>query len=136
MPFLARWPARLSGGLVTNHTVAFCDVFATFAALIGQEPLPDGVAQDSVSFAGLLLEPEEKRPARPPILHDGETIRVGEWKLLTSKRGRGFGASKGVKYSPELYHLKDDLSEQNNLADQMPEKVEALRRLIEEWTAQ
>ena len=87
VPFLARWPARVSGGVVTNHTVAFCDVFATFAALAGQESIPEGVARDSVSFAGLLLEPEGKLPARRPILHDSKTIRAGEWKLLTSKRG-------------------------------------------------
>lgn len=136
VPFLARWPARVRGGMVTNHTVAFCDVFATFAALAGQESIPDGVARDSVSFAGLLLEPEGKLPARRPILHDSETIRAGEWKLLTSKKGRGFGAPKGVKYSVELYHLKEDLSERNNLADQMPEKVEALLGLIEDMLAQ
>jgi len=133
MPFLARWPARLSGGLVTNHTVAFCDVFATFAALVGQEPLPDGVARDSVSFAGLLLRPEEKLPSRPPILHDSETIRAGDWKLLMSKKGRGFGASKGVKYSPELYHLKEDLSERNNLYREHPEVVEEIRALLESY---
>ena len=133
MPFLARWPARLSGGLVTNHTVAFCDVFATFAALVGQEPLREGVARDSVSFAGLLLRPEEKLPSRPPILHDSETIRAGDWKLLMSKKGRGFGASKGVKYSPELYHLKEDLSERNNLYREHPEVVEEIRALLESY---
>jgi arylsulfatase A-like enzyme len=133
MPFLARWPARLSGGLVTNHTVAFCDVFATFAALIGQEPLREGVARDSVSFAGLLLRPEEKLPPRPPILHDSETIRAGDWKLLTSKKGRGFGASKGVKYSPELYHLKEDLSERNNLYREHPEVAEEIRAILESY---
>ena len=133
MPFLARWPARLSGGLVTNHTVAFCDVFATFAALVGQKPLREGVARDSVSFAGLLLRPEEKLPSRPPILHDSETIRAGDWKLLTSKKGRGFGASKGVKYSPELYHLKEDLSERNNLYREHPEVVEEIGALLESY---
>lgn len=133
MPFIARWPARLSGGAVTNHTVAFCDVFATFAALIGEEQLPEGVARDSVSFAGLLLRPEEKLPPRPPIIHDSETIRVGDWKLLTSKKGRGFGASKGVNYSAELYYLKEDLSERNNLYREHPEMVEKMRALLESY---
>ncbi len=136
MPFLVRWPEKVGAGSVTDHTVAFSDVFATFAELAGQESIPEGVARDSVSFAGLFLDPNAKLPARSPILHDAATIRADEWKLLTSKKGRGFGAPKGVKYGTELYNLNEDLSEENNLADQMPEKVEALKGLIEEMLAQ
>jgi arylsulfatase A-like enzyme len=33
----------------------------------------------------------------------------------------------------ELYNLKDDLGEQNNLAETMPEKTEELRRMLIEW---
>ena len=32
-----------------------------------------------------------------------------------------------MKYGTELYNLKDDLSEKNNLADKMPEKVKNLQ---------
>ena len=33
----------------------------------------------------------------------------------------------------ELYNLKEDIGEQNNLAKQMPEKVENLRRILYKW---
>jgi len=33
----------------------------------------------------------------------------------------------------ELYNLKDDIGEQHNLADKMPEKVKELRNRLHAW---
>lgn len=131
MPFIVRWPESVKAGFVTDHTVAFADIFATFSELAGQKQLPKGVAEDSVSFAKLLLDPGAELAGRPPILHGERVIRSGDWKLINTKGSRGFGAPK-MKYGTELYNLEDDLSEENNLAETMPEKVEALRSQIQE----
>jgi arylsulfatase A-like enzyme len=127
MPFIARWPERIPAGKTTAHTIAFADVLATFADVSGKQKLPQGAAEDSVSFLPVLLHPDRKHKARPPILHAGKVIRDGDWKLIDTKGGRGFGADRKTQYGIELYNLKDDLSEKNNLADKMPEKVESLR---------
>ena len=51
------------------------------------------------------------------------TIRAGDWKLLEFfEDGR-----------LELYNLKDDLSEKNNLAAKMPEKVKELHQKLIAW---
>lgn len=131
MPFIVRWPAEVKAGSVSRHTVSFADVFATFADLAGQDEVEEGVAQDSVSFAQLLTGSRDDLESRPPILHGERVIRSGKWKLIATKGGRGFGAPK-VPYGIELYNLKEDLSEENNLAGEMPEKVESLRQQIEE----
>ena len=80
----------------------------------------------TLSFLPVLLHPDRKHPPRPPILHEGKVIRDGAWKLIATKGGRGFDADRKVKYGTELYNLKKDLSEKNNLADQMPDKVKSL----------
>ena len=54
-------------------------------------------------------------------------IRDGDWKLIDTKGGRGFGADRKVKYDIELYDIANDLSEKKNLAEKMPAKVESLR---------
>ncbi|MFP6666401.1 MAG: sulfatase-like hydrolase/transferase, partial [Pirellulales bacterium] len=127
MPFIARWPDRIPAGKTTSHTIAFADVLATFAEVSGKRKLPQDAAEDSVSFLPVLLHPGRKHKARPPILHGGKVIRDGDWKLIDTQGGRGFDANRRVKYGVELYNLQDDLSEKNNLADKMPEKVESLR---------
>ena len=130
MPFIARWPERIPAGKTTAHTIAFADVLATVADVAGKQKLPQDAAEDSVSFLPVLLHPERKHTARPPILHADKVIRDGDWKLIDTKGGRGFGADRKAKYGIALYNLKDDLSEKNNLAEKSPEKVESLRSKI------
>ena len=130
MPFIAHWPDRIHAGSRTDHLVAFADLFATFAELTGKPKLPKGAAEDSVSFLPVLLRPERKHKARPPVLHAKQVIRDGDWKLIATRGGRGFDADRKVKYGTELYNLKEDLSEKKNLAAQMPDKVKSLQSKI------
>jgi hypothetical protein len=60
-------------------------------------------------------------------------IRKGDWKLLRM-------SDEGFRQDPtpltdlgtlELYNLKDDIGERNNLASQQPKKV---KELADEWT--
>ena len=127
VPFIAHWPGRIKAGSRSDHTIAFADALATFANAAGRTELPEDMAEDSVSFLHVLLHPDRKHPPRPPILHEGKVIRDGDWKLIATRGGRGFDADRKVKYGTELYNLKDDLSEKNNLAEKMPEKVKNLQ---------
>ena len=57
-------------------------------------------------------------------LHEGNrAMRVGDWKLV---------AAKGDPW--ELYDLRTDRAEQNNLAAKMPDKVKELERVWQEQT--
>jgi len=127
VPFIAHWPGRIKAGTRSDHTIAFADVLATFANAAGRPELPGDAAEDSVSFLQVLLHPDRKHPPRPPILHEDKVIRDGDWKLIATRGGRGFDADRKVKYDTELYNLEDDLSEKNNLAEKMPEKVKSLQ---------
>ena len=127
VPFIAHWPGRISAGSRSDHTIAFADVLATLAKAAGRGELPEDMAEDSVSFLQVLLHPDRKHPPRPPILHESKVMRDGDWKLIATRGGRGFDADRKVKYGTELYNLKDDLSEKNNLAEKMPEKVKNLQ---------
>jgi arylsulfatase A-like enzyme len=105
VPFIAHWPDRVPAGSSTGDLVAFADLFATFAELTGKPKLPQGTAEDSVSFLPVLLHPDRKHKARPPVLHGGRVIREGDWKLIATKGNRGFDADRKVKYGTELYNL-------------------------------
>ena len=130
MPFIARWPGRVPAGQRTDQTIVFSDVLATFAELAGSAKLPSEVAEDSISFLQVLLHPERKHAPRPPILHAAKVIRDGDWKLIDTKGNRGFGANRKVQYDIELFNLRNDLAEKNNLAENMPDQVERLRNKL------
>ncbi|MGE8292425.1 MAG: arylsulfatase, partial [Sphingobacterium sp.] len=53
-----------------------------------------------------------------------QALRKGDWKLILQKVTTG----TPIK---ELYNLKQDPKEQNNVANSNPKKVQELQRLIE-----
>jgi arylsulfatase A-like enzyme len=126
VPFIARWPARVTPGQKTSETICLTDLFATIVELTEQE-MPDGNAEDSYSFAAPLLGKKEKRN-RPPIIHHSGgpgtfAIRKDQWKLIL---GNGSGArtkpvGKPFQKPYQLYNLDHDLGETNNLITQAPE---------------
>jgi len=126
MPFLVRWPRRIAKGSDCRQPVAFSDVFATFAELVESKQLPEGTAEDSISFLPWLVDAGKPRASRPPIIHDRSTIRDGDWKLILPKQRR---KSKN-KSTTELYNLKSDLAEQTNLISQHPKIVERLKQQL------
>jgi arylsulfatase A-like enzyme len=56
----------------------------------------------------------------------GSVIRSGDWKLHHYFEDDGL----------ELYHLKEDISEQHNLVQQHPEKAEELYNLLKTWRSE
>lgn len=123
MPFLARWPARVPKGHECEQTIVFSDLLATLAELVGLQEIPDGMAEDSVSFLPYLFDADKRPAKRPPILHNQATIRDGNWKLILPKRAK----KRRDGEDEQLYDLASDLSEQRNLFSDRPELVEQLK---------
>ena len=87
-------------------------------------------------FRGQSITPLEGRSLVPafanqPVLRDGlywehegnRAVRVGDWKLV----------AKGPAGPWELYDLRADRTEMNDLAAQQPEKVKELAAKWEAW---
>ena len=130
VPFVVKWSGRVKRGFKNDHTIAFADVFATLAEVVGHKEIQTNEAEDSVSFLQAMLQPNQIGQPRSPIMHGGKVIRDGEWKLINTKGSRGFSSDKETKHGIALYNLKDDLAETKNLASAMPHKVDELRAKI------
>lgn len=137
MPFIVRWPGRVKAGTVSDQTICFTDLLATFAEICGAA-LPDEAGPDSFSFVPVLdgVRPAD-RPIRPPIvMHAGSApsmmmIRSGDWKLINGLGSGGFTKPSLIKPKPgepavQLYNLRTDPAETTNLAAQHPDKVKEL----------
>ena len=133
VPFIVRWPGKAPGGHRSNRLVSLTDLFATFADLLSR-PLPRNGAEDSVSFLSALLGDIRDTPRSALVSHSnhGEfAYRDGDWKLVYKNALPNRNKSRGKKRIVELYNLKDDIDESENLAAKKPELVSRLARKLD-----
>ena len=123
VPFLVRWPKGIKKpGRSTNALVGQVDLLATFADLADAK-FPDNAAEDSQSFAKLLLNPKAKHNRLPLINHGNSgrfTITQGDWKLIMAHG----------KNEEELFNLANDPAEATNIIGSHPEKARQLKKKI------
>lgn len=137
VPFVVRWPGVVAPGTTSRQTICLTDLFATCADLIGQ-PVPEGSAEDSVSFLPA-LRGELMDSNRQGVIHHSISghfaYRSGPWKLCLAK-GSGGWSSPGEKQMPkgspaaQLYNLDDDPGETKNLYESRPEIAQHLLRSL------
>lgn len=141
VPFIARWQGRIQPNSVSDEVICLTDLTATIAAIVGAG-LPEDAAEDSYNILPALLGRDQKRPIREAIVHhssDGTfAIRQGEWKLALGLGSHGFSDPKTISPKPgeaagQLYNLKEDPGEKNNLWLQKPERVARLTALLEKY---
>ena len=120
VPFVLKWPAKLPGGIKVNDLVLSLDICPTFIKAAG------GNISEKDNFFGVNIIP----------FLTGQTNKIPhehmEWKYTVSCAIR-YGDWKLIRLPdrlPMLYHLSDDISEQNDVALKYPElTIELLKKL-------
>ncbi|MBL7186234.1 MAG: arylsulfatase [Phycisphaerae bacterium] len=120
VPFIARWPGRIKAGSVSNHASAFWDFLPTCCELAGAD-VPEGV--DGISMVPALLG-RSRRQKKHELFYwefheqgKKQAVRMGNWK------GVRLNVAKKPDGLIELYDLKNDIGERNNVANRHPEIV-------------
>ncbi|TCM14183.1 arylsulfatase A-like enzyme [Novosphingobium sp. PhB165] len=138
IPFIVRWPGKVKPGSLSPATASLTDIMATVAGALALA-LPDDAAEDSFDLDAV-LSGDRRAPVRPNIVDhsvDGIfTIREGNWKLIMGLGSGGFSAPRTVEPAPggplgQLYDLRADPREENNLYQQHPEIVARLTATLE-----
>ncbi len=122
VPAIAWWPGRIAPGL-TDETASTFDLFPTLMDLAGASS--SGIAFDGVSLASLLVEgaPLAQRSLFWKM-REKRAMRRDDWKLVQ------LGAAK-----PELYNLRTDMTEQNDIAAEEPQRVSRMMTEMAAWEA-
>lgn len=115
VPFIVRWPLQIRPGSVSDMPCAAWDLLPTLAEA-GHTDTPKDV--DGVSLVPTLLGGEQtnRHDYLYWELHDKgfkQAMRIDDWKVVRF----------GIKGPPELYNLKNDPGETNNVANQNPDLV-------------
>ncbi|MFT5467410.1 MAG: arylsulfatase A [Verrucomicrobiales bacterium] len=130
VPFLVRWPKIVPAGKVSDTPVCSVDLFPTILEIAGVAP-PDDREIDGLSLVGHFESGGEAQLDRDSLFWHFPHYRHAPGPYSIIRRG-DFKLIKFWTGIHELYDLKNDLSEANNLAETMPEKVKELDRLLVE----
>lgn len=153
-PLIIRWPGVTQPGSRSSEPVIGVDLYPTFVEITGSQHASSQHASSQrdadLQFDGLSLVPLLQDPTaklnRDAIFwhfpcylqgsgdpHGGPfrttpagAIRSGDWKLIEwFESGR-----------QELYHLKTDLAESNDLSKSNPQKLAELQTKMNQWRAE
>ena len=130
VPLIIFWPNFINGCKVIDTTVSRIEFFPTHCSAAGIKNSTDK-AVDGLNLLPLFRgENNIKRqslfwhfPHYRGKINPYSIIRNGDWKLIKRYDGKPF----------ELFNLKNDLSEKNDLSQDMPEKVKELNEEIMIW---
>ena len=130
MPCVARWPARIPKGVVTNQAAITMDWTATFRSL-GKAKYEKG-DEDGVDLTPFICEGKKveerilfwrrkKGPVRKSVV-EGRPVRRGNWKLVEQANGESF-----------LFDLSRDIEEKTNRIDSNSDLVRELSKELHRW---
>jgi arylsulfatase A-like enzyme len=125
VPMIAHWPAGITKPGNSDHPSAFWDFMPTVCEIAGLEAPAD---IQGLSYLPTLTGVGEQR------VHD---FLYWEFHELDTRRALRQGDWKLVQYDmahqgkPMLFNLVRDLGETNNLADEEPERLQAMLKLAE-----
>ncbi|MEO5802033.1 MAG: arylsulfatase [Verrucomicrobiota bacterium] len=119
-PMIVRWPGKVKPNATSEQIWAFWDFLPTAAEIAGATPSPN---IDGISMLPAFL-------GKPQKNHDllyweffergfQQAIRMGDWKAVQLTPGK-----------IELYDLKTDPGEQQNVADRNPDIIEKIQTLF------
>lgn len=139
VPMIVYWPGKVIEKSTCETPVMTADIFPTIYKIIA-ESIQTNFNFDGSSLLPLLFQTGNlKRKAiywhfpayleryrgmkQPWRITPSSAIREGDWKLIK------FFENEKL----EIYNLKDDIGEKNNLVDSLPEKANELHEKLKKW---
>ena len=145
VPLIVRWPGRVTPRSVVRTPVHAVDLLPTLFEAAGAD-VPAGVEIDGRSLVKLATSGRDDALVDRPIfqyypfydlrwgLTPCASVRRGDFKLIEFFGDR---VDADDRYRPgarlELYDLRNDLGETENLADSRPELAARLRGVLHAW---
>ena len=134
-PFMARWLGKIKGNTMNDSTIiSSVDFLPTIMKIAGLSSDKMKIDGENIS-ASLLNKPLQRKqplyweygrnkyylkPGNLRFVSPNLAVRDGDWKLLMNDDST----------RTELYNLKDDVAENNNVADQHTDIIKRLSSLL------
>jgi arylsulfatase len=145
-PFIVSWPGVIPPASAVNETSShLVDIMATLVDITGATYPKSSVGRAVGEMDGISLLPAFRNGTMErdkPIFfqfRDGKAVIDGHWKLVVHKASPKETESGLWDFSTsawELYDLRTDRTEINNLAKSNPDKLEELKKKYDVWWTQ
>lgn len=136
VPMIVRWPGKIKGGQTSTTLTSQIDWMASLGNLIGAR-FPKGSAPDSENRLGNLLGTDNTD--RPYVLELAYnrcmSVRTSEWKYIEPSDGPKIldwapGMETGSDQQPQLYNIKNNVWEKENVSTQHPQLVYDMQNIL------
>jgi arylsulfatase A len=132
VPAIVSWQGQIAPEQLSDAYYSSIDYLPTFCELTGLASLPAQV--DGQSQLSLFLQPVKASPSQRPLFwhyphfsnqmsRPSGAVRLGDYKLVEMYESGKM----------ELYNIKDDLSETNDLSEKQKGKTSELHKLMVDW---
>lgn len=135
IPAIVSWPGNIKAGTVSNRYFSTIDYLPTLCQVAAIKTIPANV--DGQSMLPEMMKPTQAGDQSNPIFW--------HYPHFSNQLGRPAGAVRAGDYKLvehyedgklELYNLKDDASEKNDLSVKMKAKTKELQQLLLNWRKQ
>ena len=136
VPMIVYWPGKTNSS-ESPAMMNQLDIYASLAELVGAD-IGENVIDSKSHLDALLGKSAEGRDV---MLEEAFTLalRDGNWKYIQPFTNGSIpdwmdnkDIEPGLKPEPQLYDLSKDKGEQNNLAEEQPEKVKEYEKMIQD----
>ena len=132
VPLIAFWQGKIQPS-VSDAMISQLDLLSSLAAIVGS----DKRGPDSRELSDVLLGKSEQGREHLIIQATGRTaLRSGNWAMIPPHEGPAVSKNVNIEIGNsneyQLYNLEEDLGQQNNLAEENPEKLQELITVYEE----
>ena len=133
VPFIVKWPKHVPVGK-SNALISQIDFLATMNQLLGTE-YNENSAKDSKANLNAWLGKD--KIGREYIIEQAGTLAIkkGDWKFIKSGKGARLNPLVNIELGndseDQLYNLKTDPTEKNNVSTAQKEKSAELKSLLE-----
>ena len=132
IPYMVQWKGQIPAGRVDDRPVIQLDILPTAFAAAGMAAKPEWKL-DGVNLLPFLTGQNSGAPHELLYWRFGPqlALRMGDWKLVKAPAGGGWVGEnpregKATTDGVQLYNLRDDVGEKENLAEKNPAKLKAL----------
>lgn len=131
VPLIVKWPGKIKEEVVNDNYITGTDYLPTFMEILGVKDLP--AEMDGKSFLKTLYHPAEHFDRGPIYWHyphfsnqgsrPAGAVRNGDYKLVENFETGQL----------ELYNIKEDIGEKEDLSAAEPQRTGELAQLLKEW---